>query len=90
MLAFEPDIDQVWARSNVGLQIIGSLEGDSPRVEYAGSVEGVIRPIFEWTISRSPAEATTSTVLGGPGVERFASANDADSRSHGSSNIRGA
>jgi len=36
-------------RDAVAFQVIDSLDGDSARGDYAGSVPGVVRPLLRWT-----------------------------------------
>ncbi|MGI9164776.1 MAG: ABC transporter ATP-binding protein [Pyrinomonadaceae bacterium] len=43
-----------YERDAVAFQVIDSLEGDSARGDYAGSMRGVVRPLLRWTTSFSP------------------------------------
>jgi lipopolysaccharide transport system ATP-binding protein len=43
-----------YERDAVAFQIIDSLDGDSARGDYGGSMPGVIRPMLHWTTSFSP------------------------------------
>ena len=53
VLAIEPTIQQIYERSIVGFQVIGSLDGDTARGDWAGPMSGVVRPIFPWTTRHS-------------------------------------
>ena len=36
----------------VGFDVVDSIEGDTARGDYAGKMDGVIRPILEWETIR--------------------------------------
>ncbi|MBA2527497.1 MAG: ABC transporter ATP-binding protein [Pyrinomonadaceae bacterium] len=43
-----------YERDAVAFQVIDSLDGDSARGDYAGSMRGAVRPLLRWTTSFSP------------------------------------
>ena len=45
----DPVIVHFYERDAVAFQVIDSLDGDSARGDYAGSVPGVVRPLLRWT-----------------------------------------
>ena len=45
----EPDIRQFYERDVVAFQVVDSLDGDSARGEFAGHIEGVVRPLLRWS-----------------------------------------
>ena len=53
VLAVDPTIVQIYEKSIVGFQVIGSLDGNTARGDWAGPMSGVVRPIFEWTTQHS-------------------------------------
>jgi lipopolysaccharide transport system ATP-binding protein len=54
-----------YERDAVAFQIIDSIEGDSARGEYAGSMPGVIRPTFRWTSGPADAQAEEASLVVG-------------------------
>jgi lipopolysaccharide transport system ATP-binding protein len=40
---------QFYESDAVGFQVIDSLDGDSARGDYAGHMNGVVRPMFQWS-----------------------------------------
>jgi len=60
VLAIDPAIVQIYERSIVGFQVVGSLDGDTARGDWAGAMTGAVRPIFEWTTQHSAKVATTA------------------------------
>jgi lipopolysaccharide transport system ATP-binding protein len=49
LTSFYPMNVHFYERDSVTFQVIDSLEGNSARGDYAGSMPGVVRPIFNWT-----------------------------------------
>ena len=49
VITLEPNLEQIYERSIVGFQVIGSLDGDTARGDWAGPMSGAVRPVFEWT-----------------------------------------
>jgi lipopolysaccharide transport system ATP-binding protein len=49
IVTLDPVTIHFFERDAVGFQVIDSLEGDSARGDYAGSIPGVIRPLLRWT-----------------------------------------
>jgi lipopolysaccharide transport system ATP-binding protein len=43
-------------RSAIGFQVIDSIDGDSVRGDYAGTLPGVVRPLLHWETAFEPAE----------------------------------
>jgi lipopolysaccharide transport system ATP-binding protein len=46
--ALEPSAPQFFERDAVAFQVVDSLAGDSARGDYAGRIDGVVRPLLEW------------------------------------------
>jgi lipopolysaccharide transport system ATP-binding protein len=49
LLTLEPQIWQFDERDVVSFQIVDSLDGNTARGEWAGSLLGVVRPLLKWT-----------------------------------------
>jgi lipopolysaccharide transport system ATP-binding protein len=60
IIVTEPIIVEIQERSIVGFQVIGSLDGDTARGDWAGPMSGAVRPIFEWTTQHSQLVAGSS------------------------------
>ena len=45
----DPNIRQFYERQAVAFQVIDSVDGDSARGDYAGSMLGVVRPLLNWS-----------------------------------------
>jgi lipopolysaccharide transport system ATP-binding protein len=45
---FEPLTVHFHERDAIAFQVVDSMEGDSARGDYAGSLPGVVRPLLEW------------------------------------------
>jgi lipopolysaccharide transport system ATP-binding protein len=57
----DPTVVHFYERDAVAFQVIDSMDGDSARREYAGSMPGVVRPQLQWTtkiISQSEQAVT--------------------------------
>ena len=50
----DPQIGQFYERQAVAFSVIDSCEGDSARVDYAGKLNGVVRPLLDWSTVLSP------------------------------------
>jgi lipopolysaccharide transport system ATP-binding protein len=61
LYTFEPLRRHFKERHAVAFEVIDSLDGDSARGDYAGSWEGVVRPVLEWTTQFSEAEEETAS-----------------------------
>jgi lipopolysaccharide transport system ATP-binding protein len=48
LVTINPHIDQFEERDVVAFQVIDSMDGDSARGDYAGSMHGVVRPLLKW------------------------------------------
>jgi lipopolysaccharide transport system ATP-binding protein len=44
----EPTAPQFFERDAIAFQVVDSLAGDSARGDYAGRIDGVVRPLLEW------------------------------------------
>lgn len=51
----DPQIYQFSAGDVVAFQVMDSLDGDSARGDFAGHVNGAVRPMFEWRTAFDPA-----------------------------------
>lgn len=54
VITVNPNIVQFNEREAVAFQVIDSLEGDSARGDWAGSMRGLIRPMLKWETRFSP------------------------------------
>jgi lipopolysaccharide transport system ATP-binding protein len=63
MSTMNPNIVHFSEREVVAFQVIDSLDGDSARGDYAGSMPGVVRPLLRWTtrFSLNAHRASAST-----------------------------
>lgn len=50
----EPFISQFYERQAVAFYVIDSCEGDSARADYAGKLQGVVRPLLNWSTVFNP------------------------------------
>lgn len=60
---FNPLAQHLYHGEAVTIQIIDTLEGDSARGDYTGSVPGVVRPLLPWTTQFRAESATASLPL---------------------------
>jgi len=51
--SFEPHFVHFYERDTAAFNVTDSLDGDSARGDLAGNMHGVIRPVLEWTTSRT-------------------------------------
>jgi lipopolysaccharide transport system ATP-binding protein len=49
LITIDPDIAQFYEHEAVAFQVIDSLDGNSARGDYAGSMGGVVRPLLKWS-----------------------------------------
>jgi lipopolysaccharide transport system ATP-binding protein len=49
LITLNPNVTQFYEREAVAFQIIDSIDGDSARGDYTGKVDGVVRPILNWS-----------------------------------------
>jgi len=54
LITIDPMIIQFYEPDAVAFQVIDNNDGDSARGDYAGNIEGVVRPLLKWTTSFSP------------------------------------
>ncbi len=54
---------QCWVRDAVAFQVIDSVEGDSARGDWTGEMQGVVRPLLNWTsrLTSTSQNAPTSS-----------------------------
>jgi lipopolysaccharide transport system ATP-binding protein len=50
----DPPIFQFWQPDVVAFQVLDTLDGDSARGDYGGSIKGAVRPRLEWNTQYSP------------------------------------
>ncbi len=67
MLALNPTVPQFEEHEAIAFQVVDSLDGDSARGDWAGKVDGVIRPLLTWTTQFSAAADDGALMAGGPG-----------------------
>ena len=63
VLALNPTVLQFEERDAVAFQVIDSLDGDSARGDWAGKVDGVVRPLLPWT-TQFNSDSSTVDVTG--------------------------
>jgi lipopolysaccharide transport system ATP-binding protein len=49
IIVTEPTMEQVLEQSLIAFQVVGSMEGDTHRGDWAGHCPGTVRPVLEWT-----------------------------------------
>jgi lipopolysaccharide transport system ATP-binding protein len=54
LFALDPVINQFRVRDAVSFQVVDSLEGDSARGDWAGSMKSVVRPLLKWSTQFGP------------------------------------
>ena len=54
---FDPIVLHFYERDAVAFQVIDSLDGDSARGDYAGSMPGAVRPLLKWNTQFVPNAA---------------------------------
>jgi len=54
LCAIEPEIMQFFERYALTFQVIDSSEGDSARLDWAGPLQGVVRPLLNWSTVLEP------------------------------------
>jgi len=58
----DPVIVHFYEGDVVAFQVIDSLDGDSARGDYAGSMPGVVRPLLRWTTQFTPNSRGTDVI----------------------------
>lgn len=59
----DPRIMQFYERQVVAFSVIDSCEGDSARVDFAGKLRGVVRPLLDWSTVLNPESAQSELVI---------------------------
>jgi lipopolysaccharide transport system ATP-binding protein len=59
---FAPMIVHVYEREAVAFQIVDTIEGNSVRGDYAGTLPGVVRPMLEWKTCYEPSSFRSDAV----------------------------
>jgi lipopolysaccharide transport system ATP-binding protein len=54
LMTLNPNIPQFIERQAVTFQVVDSVEGDSARGDWAGTMAGVVRPLLDWETSYIP------------------------------------
>jgi lipopolysaccharide transport system ATP-binding protein len=62
---YHPLTQHVLERDAVAFQVVDSLDGDSARGDWAGSMRGAVRPLLKWT-TRAEAAAGRSVTAAAP------------------------
>lgn len=62
--AIEPIQPAFFVRQAVAFQVIDSLDGDSARGDWAGLMDGVMRPMLDWETQFTPAGAVRAVEAG--------------------------
>ena len=57
LTTYVPLTQHCFERDIIAFQVVDSLEGDSARGDYAGTMGGVVRPLLEWTTQTTPTAA---------------------------------
>jgi len=57
IIVTEPTIEQVWEPSLIAFHVVGSMDGDTHRGDWAGHCPGTVRPMLDWTTEYSEAES---------------------------------
>lgn len=61
----EPTIHQFTERQVVAFQVVDTTEGDAARGDWAGRMNGVVRPLLQWqTLVGQPVHSMLTTVAG--------------------------
>jgi lipopolysaccharide transport system ATP-binding protein len=60
MMTPEPLIGHFRERDTITFQVVDSHNGDSARGDFNGNMEGVVRPLLEWTTQFTPSEREIS------------------------------
>ncbi|NJN15547.1 MAG: ABC transporter ATP-binding protein [Oscillochloris sp.] len=54
VITIEPTVRQFTERDAIAFQVVDNLEGDSARGDWAGRLNGVVRPKLDWTTTYTP------------------------------------
>ena len=66
----DPLVGQFYERQVVAFSVVDSCEGDSARVDYAGKLRGVVRPLLNWNTVLNPENIQTEPVIAEPQTRR--------------------
>jgi lipopolysaccharide transport system ATP-binding protein len=62
----DPKIMLFYERQVVAFSVVDSMEGDSARLDFAGKLRGVVRPLLDWNTELNPARAQPEGVTSEP------------------------
>jgi lipopolysaccharide transport system ATP-binding protein len=62
----DPKIMLFYERQVVAFSVVDSMEGDSARLDFAGKLRGVVRPLLDWNTVLNPARAQPEGVTSEP------------------------
>jgi lipopolysaccharide transport system ATP-binding protein len=62
LLSLNTLVAQYQERDVVAFQVVDSHDGDSARGDWSGKVDGVMRPLLNWTTQFSPGERSTGAI----------------------------
>ena len=57
VIVVDPFIPQVFESSVIAFQVVGTMDGDTSRGDWAGATPGVVRPLLDWTTDFTPADS---------------------------------
>jgi lipopolysaccharide transport system ATP-binding protein len=65
LTTLDPDIHQFTERQVVAFQVVDTTEGNAARGDWAGRMNGVVRPLLHWqTLVGQPVHSMITTVAG--------------------------
>jgi lipopolysaccharide transport system ATP-binding protein len=62
LMTRDPDVIQFWERRTVSFHVVDSMEGDTARGDWQGTMAGVVRPILPWTTEYHASGETNMNV----------------------------
>jgi len=63
LLTSNPTVSQFEVRDVVAFHVVDSLDGDSARGDWAGKVDGVVRPLLNWSTQFNPNVLEASAMV---------------------------
>jgi lipopolysaccharide transport system ATP-binding protein len=66
----DPLVGQFYERQVVAFSVVDSCEGDSARVDYAGKLRGVVRPLLNWNTVLNPENIQAEPEIAEPQTMR--------------------
>jgi lipopolysaccharide transport system ATP-binding protein len=63
MQTVDPVIFQFWQADAVAFQVIDTIDGDTARGDFAGTVGGVVRPLLDWKTKFTPSINESAAIL---------------------------